>query len=170
MSSLPSSSYTQGQKTIPRPEKYATGMFFTLVTHGPAFQVRATSKNANRKSGWRFLLLMHTLDITFPIPKVTIVYQNSGIFRSQVSTFLSAVQAIHNHADHHFLFFRFGFRNHDRQRHQRMIIDQLFPLIEQCAVLIQEVKERRCGDALIAVRFAAFSSSVGYISCPPKDW
>ena len=139
MSSLPSSSYTQGQKTIPRPEKYATSMFFTLVTHGPAFQVRATSKNANRKSGWRFLLLMHTLDITFPIPKVTIVYQNSGIFRSQVSTFLSAVQAIHNHADHHFLFFRFGFCNHDRQRNQSVIIDQFLITVKQHAIFVEEI-------------------------------
>ena len=36
---------------------------------------------------------------------MSFVHQNSGIIRLQVSTVLFAVQAIHNHADHHFLYF-----------------------------------------------------------------
>ena len=66
-------------------------------------------------------------------------------------SFSQAVHAVHDDADHHFLFLRLGFGDHDRQRHQGVVVDQLPTVRKERAVLIQEVQEHRRGDALVSV-------------------
>ena len=109
---------SRGRKSVHRT------LFTPVCGLMPPFQVRATiKKRFDAKASKRFLLLVYTLDIVFHPLKTVNEPSKKRIFRSQVSIYLSAVEAIHNHADHHFFFFRFGFCNHDRQRHQSMIVD-----------------------------------------------
>ena len=61
--------------------------------------------------------------------------------------------AVHDHADHSFFFFRAGFRDHDRQCDQRLVIQEFFAeLVIQHVVSVQKVQKHRRGNTFVAVQ------------------
>ena len=73
--------------------------------------------------------------------------------RSAGSTSFSD-HAVHDDLDHHFLFVRSGFGDHDRQGSERLVCDRLLRagfIAEQRAVPVQKIEEHRSGNALVSV-------------------
>ena len=62
------------------------------------------------------------------------------------------VDQIHHHLDHHILFLRIAFRNHQGESHQSVVGDALGAVfVIEDAVIVEEPEEQRGGDTFVAV-------------------
>ena len=59
---------------------------------------------------------------------------------------------VHDECGHHFLLFRFGFRNHQRNRNQCAVADPFLSIPVQNPVPLQELQKQLCRNPLTAIR------------------